>query len=297
MRTLSAAAILGLSVLCLSLPVQAQKQISLLATVTDPAGAPIETIELSAVRAMENGAAATAVKVEPLVRTPKVQILIDNGSGMPPESIGELRKGVTGLLEALPPNVETTLVTTSPQPRFLERATTDRAKLLKAVDRLAPDTGTGRFVESLFEATERVEKDKEGVYTVITLGTTAGDIQYSQQDVSRVLQRVGGGRTRVFVVILEGRLGLTLSGGQIQMDLGQSAAQSSGGRYEKVSATSRLATLLPEIGAEVGKTLGGASKQFRITIDRPGGASGELGKLSLAIAGKTVISVVVESRK
>ena len=188
-----------------------------------------------------------------------------------------------------------TLVTTSPQPRFLERATTDRAKLLKAVDRLAPDTSTGRFVESLFEATERIERDKEGIYTIVTLGTTSGDALFAENDVNRVMQRVGGGRIRVFVAILEGRLGLTLSGGTIQMELGQGAAQSSGGRYEKVSVTSRLVTLLPEMGAEVAKTLGGATRQFRITIDRPGGASGELGRLSLAVTGKQVTNVAVES--
>jgi hypothetical protein len=231
------------------------------------------------------------------VRTPKVQILIDNGSGIPAEALGDLRKGVTGLLEALPPNIEVTLVTTAPQPRFLERATTDRARLLKAVDRLAPDTGTGRFVESLFEATERIERDKEGSYTIVTLGTTAGDALFSENDVNRVMQRVGGGRIRVFVALLEGRLGVTLSGGQIQMDLGQNVAQSSGGRFEKISATSRLVTLLPEIGAELSKTLGGASKQFRITIDRPGGASGELGKVALGVTGKQVTSVALESTR
>jgi hypothetical protein len=291
MRTVFAAAV----ILGLSLTVHAQKQISLLATVTDPGGAPIDTIDPAAVRVTENGTNATVVKVEPLVRTPKVQILIDNGSGIPAEALGDLRKGVTGLLEALPPNIEVTLVTTAPQPRFLERATTDRAKLLKAVDRLAPDTGTGRFVESLFEATERIEKDKEGIYTIITLGTTAGDALFTENDVKRIMQRVGGGRIRVFVALVEGRVGTTLSGGQIQMDLGQGAAQSSGGRFEKISATSRLVTLLPEIGAEVAKTMGGASKQFRITIDRPGGASGELGKLSLGVVGKQVNSVAVDA--
>jgi len=291
MRTLFAAAV----VLGLCMPALAQKQISLLATITDPGGAPIDTLDPSAVRVMENGANASIVKIEPLVRTPKVQILIDNGTGMPPEAIGDLRKGVTGLLEALPPNIETTLVTTSPQPRFLERATTDRARLLKAVDRLAPDSSTGRFVESMFEATERIEKDKEGIYTIVSIGTTAGDIQVADNDVSRVMQRVAGGRVRVFVAILEGRLGVTLSGGTIQMELGQGAAQSSGGRYEKVSVTSRLVTLLPEMGAELAKTLGGATRQFRITIDRPGGASGELGRLSLAVTGKQVTNVAVES--
>ena len=92
MRTLFAAvALLGLS-----LTAQAQKQISLLATITDPSGTPLDIIDPAAVRVTENGTNATVVKVEPLVRTPKVQILIDNGSGVPADG-----KGLTSTLVEL----------------------------------------------------------------------------------------------------------------------------------------------------------------------------------------------------
>ena len=65
----------------------------------------------------------------------------DNGVGIPPESISDLRTGVRGLIEAIPDGVEVTLVTTAPQPRFLERATTDRQKLLAAQDDIIKETG------------------------------------------------------------------------------------------------------------------------------------------------------------
>src|SRR6185436_12945806 len=95
----------------------AQDQFTLLASFTDPAsGKPPETMTPADLGVTEDGLTAKVVKVEPVVRSVKVQVLIDNGSGIG-RNIGELKNGVRRLLEALPPDIETTLVTTSPQAR------------------------------------------------------------------------------------------------------------------------------------------------------------------------------------
>jgi hypothetical protein len=44
----------------------------------------------------------------------------------------------------------------------------------------------------------------------------------------------------------------------------------------------RIATLLPEIGAQVAKSHARQSHQFRITFQRPNGASGPLGEVGAA---------------
>jgi hypothetical protein len=69
----------------------AQKQLSLLATVTDPGGSETVTLQPTDVHVAENGEAATVVKIEPVQRMPKLQVLIDNGTGIPSESIGARR--------------------------------------------------------------------------------------------------------------------------------------------------------------------------------------------------------------
>jgi hypothetical protein len=277
--------------------VGAQRQLALIATVTDPGGAEIATIDPKEVRITENSAPATILKVEPVDRVPKVQVLIDNGIGMPAESIGDLRKGVRGLLEALPPNIEVTLVSTAPQPRFLERATTDRQKILSAVDKLAPDTGAGRFVESLAEATQRIERDKQqdASYTIVMVGTSSGDGNVRERDIQQIQERVLKYRTVVHVTILT-QVNRSASNGVIQGELGQAVAKQSGGRFENIAVPNRLATLLPEIGAQLGKSLGTGSRQFRFTFERPAGASGDLGQMAMGIAGKVVASVSIESK-
>ena len=153
--------------------VSAQQQFTLLATVVDPAtGAPPDALTAEDVRVLEDGVSAKVVKVESANRRVDAQILIDNGIGIGTTNLSDLRSGVRKLVEALPEGVNVTLVTTAPQPRFLVRATSSRADLLKGVDRLTVDSGAGRFTESIIEAVDRANRLKD-TYTVILAARTA----------------------------------------------------------------------------------------------------------------------------
>ena len=267
----------------------AQAQFSLLAAVVDPlTGKPVETLTPADVRVTEDGVTAQVLRIEPVVRSVKVQVLIDNGIGMG-RNIVELRNGVRRLLEGLPPDIDTTLVTTSPQPRFLVRATRNRDELLKGVERLAPDSGAGRFTESLAEAAERANKDKNAFTVIITAGSTSGDGQVLESDLQRALDQIGGKPMIVHVLLYAGER--SASGGVVQVDLGERAAQMTGGRYEFINNMSRYSTLLPELGAEVAKQLTGNTRQFRITVQRPDGKKGDLGKVSISAPSRTVTSL------
>jgi len=263
-----------------------QEQFTLLASFVERgSGQPVETLTSADVSVTEDGVTGTVLKVEPVVRTVKVQVLIDNGSGVG-RNIGELRNGVRQLLEALPPDVETTLVTTSPQPRFLVRATKNRDELLKGVDRLAPDTGSGRFTESLAEAAERANKDKDAFTVIIAAGTTSGDGRILESDMQRALDQVGRKPMIVHVLLYAGEKSAT--GGVTQVDVGERVAQMTGGRYEFINSMNRYVTLMPELGAEVAKQLTGNTRQFRVTVQRPAGKRGDLGKVSVSSPSKTV---------
>jgi hypothetical protein len=81
-----------------------------------------------------------------------------------------------------------------------------------------------------------------------------------------------------------------------QIEIGEAIAKQLLGRFEKISVPNRLATLLPEIGAQMAGTLGPTSQLLRITVDRPAGASGVLGKMTMSVAGMIVSSVQVDNR-
>jgi hypothetical protein len=278
--------------------ISAQKQFQLYATILESDGKPAASLTPDDVRVLENDKEVKVVKVEPIEWTTKVQILVDNGSGVGSNNLNQLRNGLRGLIEALPAGLEVTLVTTAPQPRFIVKPSNDRQMLLAGVDRIAPDSTAGRFVESLGEALQRFEKDKSDFFGVIvTLGTTIGDNRVLDRDVNQIFERAQKRPTVVHVVMLSAGAGASASGGVVQQEVGQQVAKITNGRYESINVSSRIATLLPEIGAQVAKASSqGQSKQFRITAERPGGSSNEPSKISMSAKnGKIVTSVTIGS--
>ena len=171
--------------------VRAQQQVQLYASVADVTGKPVATLEPADLKVLEGGVEAKIVKVEPVSWPVKVQLLVDNGIGLGGQNIQSLKDGIKGLIEALPENLEVTIVTTAPQPRFLVRPTMDKAMMIEGLSRLAPDGGAGRFVESMNEATQRIEKDKTDHFPVIiSSATSSGDANVLERDVKRIFERI-----------------------------------------------------------------------------------------------------------
>jgi hypothetical protein len=267
-------------VLCVTAGVHAQKTFQVYASVADATGTPVAKLEPSDVRVTENGQEAKVVKIEPVDWPTKVQILVDNGVGLGAANITHLKNGVRGLIEALPKNVEVTLVSTAPQPRFLVRPTSDREAMLKGLDVLAPDSGTGRFVEALNEATQRNERDKSNFFPVIVMAaTTAGDRNVLDSDVERLMKRLEQKPATVHVILFSS--GQSSTGGANQTQVGLAVTKFTRGRYENINSPQRLEVLLQEIGAQVTKSHDVQSHQFRLTVERPAGASGNLEKVSM----------------
>lgn len=271
--------------------IRAQEQITLLASIVDPQkGTPVETLTAADVKVSEDNQPATVTKVEAVNRQVKVQVLIDNGIGVGANSLSDFRSGVRNLVAALPADIEVTLMTTAPQARTLVRGTKNKDELLKGVDRLAPDNGTGRFVESLGEAIARANKEKDTFTVIICAATTSGDAKVLPAEMKRIYEPIQGRPILVHVLLYSGVQ--SALGGDIQIELGQQITKMTGGRYEYINNMNRYITLLPELGAEVAKQAVGSAKQFRITATRP--KKGSLGQLSLSAGANRVTNVRIE---
>jgi hypothetical protein len=271
--------------------IRAQEQITLLASIVDPQkGTPVETLTPADVKVSEDNQPATVTKVEAVSRQVKVQVLIDNGIGVGANSLSDFRSGVRNLVAALPADIEVTLITTAPQARTLVKGTKNKDELLKGVDRLAPDSGSGRFVESLGEAIERANKEKDTFTVIICAATTSGDGKVLPAEMKRIYDPIRGRPILVHVLLYSGVQ--SALGGDIQIELGQQITKMTGGRYEYINNMNRYITLLPELGAEVAKQAVGSSKQFRITAQRP--KKGNLGQLSMSAGANRVTNVRIE---
>jgi hypothetical protein len=290
MRLKLLATIAGVGLFSALVAAQNNKQIQVFASILDGTGAPAKTVEAGDLRMTENGADAKVTKVEPVNWPVKVQILLDNGIGLGSGNIQQLKNGVQALLQALPENLEVTLVSTAPQPRFLTRATTDRAAMQKGLDLLATDSGAGRFVESLNEATQRIEKDKGDYFPVIiTVGTMAGDANVRESDINSMNKRLEARPTTVHVILFNSGSG-SGSGGANQTQVGISVAKYTGGKFESINSAQRIQSLLTEWGKEVSTMVERQSHQFRVTADRPAGASGTIGNVSMGAKAPLVLN-------
>ena len=292
MRVLLAAA-LGLGLATPVVVAQAPKQIQIFAGVLDGTGAPAKSLDIRDIHVTEDGVDATVTKVEPLDWPVKLQLLLDNGVGLGEGSIQPLKAGVQALLAAMPLNLEVTIVGTAPQPRFLARATNDRTAMQQGIELLGSDRGVGRFVESLLEATQRIERDASDFFPIIiSVATTSGDRDMKERDVERIMALLAARPTTVHVVLYTGGpQGASQAGhvqgaayaGTNQFRVGTSVAKYTGGTYESINNATRLASLLPEIATKVATAVGRYRQQFRISANRPAGATGDVGKVNVGV--------------
>ena len=271
---------------------RAQQQFNVIATMLDPAtNQPSESLLPEEVRLTEDGVAVKVLKVTPVDRVVKAQLLIDNGVGIG-NNLSQLRSALRGLVEKLPPDVETSIYTTAPQARLLKRATKNREELLKAVDRLTPDSSPGRFTESITEAGDRASKDKDAFTVIIMAGTMSGDSGLPEGAMQRLVVSVANRPLVVHVLLYAGER--AAYGGDAQVQVGETVTKMTGGRYEYINNMNRYVTLLPEFADSIVKQMTGSKRQFRITAQRTEGKSGQMGKMSLAAGARIITSVRVE---
>jgi hypothetical protein len=105
---------------------------------SDAAGTPVTDLKPDEVIMTENGVRQQVVKVEPLSVPIKLTIAVDNGIDSA-DALVHYRAGLKGLVEALPPDVEITLISIAPQPLTVLRPTTDRTQVLRAINGFAPE--------------------------------------------------------------------------------------------------------------------------------------------------------------
>jgi hypothetical protein len=177
------------------------------------------------------------------------------------------------------------------------RPTTDRQALITGVDRIAPDSGAGRFIDGLIETVGRFDKERGNDFPVIIIlgSLSAEGSSIRERDIQRMFQQVAQRAITVHVVMMSSG-GQTSSGGANQTQVGLAVTKQTGGRYEAIAASTRLATLLPEIGTQVAKSHALQSKQFRVTFDRPNGKTGAIGPVSLGARGAQNVKLSIDGR-
>jgi hypothetical protein len=248
-------------------------------------GQPVSNLTREDVLFSENGVANEIVKVEPLRIPVRLTIAVDNGP-LSREALAHYRSGLAGLVKVLPQDVEVTLITTAPQPLRVVRPTTDRVQILKGINGFAPQEEAPRFTDSLVEFSKLYEdefnkkKRFDSIPVLVTISTTATEASsYEVPAVSKALTFLRARRARVYTVMISIRQdveGLAQINTNRQALIAIPATKATGGKYEALAISNRLATLLPEWGEEIATLHRKYNNQILVTARRQQGLKGQL---------------------
>ena len=267
-------------------------QLQVFISAIDGSGAPISDLKPEDIAMTENGAPGKVVSLERYNLPIKLTLAVDNSSESQ-VALAAVRTGLTAMVEALPPDVEVTLITMAPQPNMFVRPTTDRAQITRGISRFGVDTEASRFSETLVEYTERLDKDfKDKKLTYFPMLVFVSTSQPENVGIQRDTIEKGmkmfvarGARMSVAMVstkptdaesvanLKQGRQVLTAT----------PLVNATKGKIETMVAFSRMATLLPEWGKEIGASHTKQTNQFRTIIERPNGNTGQLNNPGLRI--------------
>jgi len=249
-----------------SVRLSAQKQQQVFISLTGADGKPVAGLQAADVTISENDVNCKIVKVEEIDWPTKVQVLVDNGK--PNTSpINPLRDGLKAFFELMPEGTEMSLYSTAGTPRPIVKPTTDKQKVIDGLALMAPDSGAGMFFDALSEAAERVAKDKvPGFPVIVMVGSDLGQVRVLDQPYLKLQQTIIDKGITTHVTLTNGSGG---SGGQAQTEIGLNVTKLSGGKFENISASSRLATLLPELGQKIAASAVRQRHQYRVTYERP----------------------------
>jgi len=271
---------------------------SFVISVIDENGRPVRDLARDEIVVTENGVEAEIAKVEPFAMPVALTIAVDNGP-LSADALAHYRTGLTALVRALPADMEVTLITMSPQPLLVVRPTTDRIRLLRGVNGFATQEESPRFTDTLVEFSRRYETALKETNRIASLpvllmvSTTVTEaVSYSPEEITRALQFLERRKAQVHVAMLN--VSRNASPRAAIDDARQTmiaipATKVTKGRYETLANSSRLTTLLPEMGTEIAALHRRLVNQLFVTIRRQSGHRGPLqnGQIGLTRKGLT----------
>lgn len=289
-------------VAALTLGVHAQDGFQIHMVVLDKEGVPVLDIPPSDVRIEEEAGPGTVLSVSRVGWPLKLTVLVDNGPGTA-DALVHLRNGLNSLLDGIPRQIPVSLIATAPNPRWLIRESTDPIQLKRAVGRLVPDEGLGRFSDALGEYAARLDREfqqvEEGLPPYLPVLVSVATINADGSEVLRernekMLLSLRKHRVWTNMIMVTPSRGLNVEGdvSNIGANEGQNAEiahlvqQVTGGSYVPItgSGTSALASnILPSLAQVIAFRYLKQMTQHRVLFDRAPGAAGPMKNFSLTL--------------
>jgi hypothetical protein len=284
----SSSLLIAIAVACgVRVSAQTPQVFQFVVSATNPDDTPVSDLGPDDIVMSENGERQKVARVEPVAIPMKLTIAVDNGLESS-DAIAHYRTGLTGLVQALPPDVEVTLITTAPQPRTVVKPTTDRVEILRGINGFAPESSRPRFSDAVVEYSQRLQKEAKDkrvapyLPVMVMVSTAAPEARsYEPGDIEKAVKYLMTRHAKVNAIVVSTG-SVAGSGVTQQSTVALPTTKATGGRYEALAAANRLATLLPEWGRDLAALQKRQVTQFRVTVERTHG--GELQKPTIEVA-------------
>jgi uncharacterized protein YegL len=261
---------------------RAQQAIQVFFSAVDGDGKPVTDLKAEELNILVDDGACKTTKFEEISWPVKLTLMVDNGP-VHSDALRQLREALRLFVAELPTDMEVSVVSIDPAPRWIYRPGNDRVKLLSSLDLLIPDQGAPKFIDALAEAADRVDKDKKdknkekgNYFPVFMMVGSAGLEGSNPRDyqVQKLFKQVADNAVTVHVVMQQNSNRSTdVASGTNQIEVGIRLTQLTQGRYESINSETRLSTLLPEYGKQIAKSHQRMSHQYRITCQPSGGGA------------------------
>ena len=264
---------------------RAQQAIQVFFSAVDGDGKPVSDLRAEELNIAVDGAPCKTTKFEEINWPVKLTLMVDNGP-VHSDALRQLREALRLFIAELPTDMEVSVVSIDPAPRFIYKPGNDRVKLLSSLDLLIPDQGAPKFIDALAEAADRVNKDKtdknkeKGNYFPVFMMVGSAGVEGSNPrdyQIQKLFKQVSDNAITVHVVMQQSsQRSADIASGTNQIEVGLRLTQGTGGRYESINSETRLSTLLPEYGKQIAKSHVRQSHQYRITCQPSGGSAKQI---------------------
>jgi hypothetical protein len=269
-------------------------QRALYVSVLNDAGAPVGDLGPSDFIVREDGIAREVLRVVPATDPMQIAVLVDNSQAAR-DIIADLRKALQEFVTAMTTGSangknELAIVALADRPTILTDYTSDRARLLKGVDRIfaMPDSGT-LLLQGIIDVCKGF-KTREAKRPVIVAVTTEGP-ELSDRYHDLVLEPLSASGAAFHAIVV----GPPASGtSDAERDRGvvlDRGTRETGGRRDNVITSMSLASKLKEVAAEL-------THQYKVTYAHPQSLiPPERVTVAAAKAGMTARGTLVKERQ
>ena len=262
--------LLAAAILLLAAPTAPAQEHTLHVAVADAEGNPVPGLNEEDIVVQWDGENLETTEFEFIDWPVRLTVFIDNGDNAS-TLVPQAREGLRALLRTLPPEIEIAMLTTSRQPRWITRHTTDRAELEGNIANISPDTGAAAtFNDALIEETDRIHDDDDREYypVIIMIATDGADLSRSQQGrVDRMVERMVENSVEVHTLLFVS--GNALGSGSMAAGVGEALVPVTRGTFERITVPTAVVDRLEALGRDITRKHGFVSNQYRITYRQP----------------------------